>query len=292
MNRLTWKGANTRVEKIEMSGLSDPAAGGSMGRFQPKKANEHYKSLARYTEQRTREISGMAQPYIQVTDRYGRLIARVTLLLGQIKPRSRQDVVIRDLMADVFDCLYEARVLILSGKCTVAFPVARRAYESLSLLHLCTLDNAWADRWERGVKISNGQVRKELSKHPMGESEEHMKDLYNFFCAATHPNRDLIPSRCLGEGNLFVLGVIGVPNLIMVLDYVMKHLDMWFWLTATVSYFYRIFIEQYDKSYFTAYMDTYEQAKVVSRQLEENFNRLLRKARAEEMERNVLEQQR
>lgn len=252
-----------------------------MARFKPKQANEEYEGLLHYTELRTREISGMLRPYIQVTDRYGRLIARLTLLLGRIRPSGTQDVTLRDLMADVFDCLYEARVLILSGKCTVAYPIARRAYECLSLLHLCSLDGGWAKRWERGGKITNADIRRELGKHRMGEPEAQTKELYNFFCLATHPNRDLVPCRLLGQGNSFVLGVIGKPNLVMVTDYAIKHLEMWFWLTATVSYFYRTQIDREDKSYSHAYMEAYEQAKTVKGQLAENFNRLLREAQAE-----------
>jgi hypothetical protein len=252
-----------------------------VARFKPKHANEEYEALRRYTDLRTREISSMVRPYIQVTDRYGRLIARLTLLLGRVKPSGTQDRTLRDLMADVFDCLYEARGLILSGKCTVAYPIARRAYECLSLLHVCALDAAWAERWERGTKITNADIRRELAKHPMGEPEAQTKELYNFFCLATHPNRDLVPYRFLGEGNSFVLGVIGKPNLVMVVDYAMKHLEMWFWLTATVSYFYRTHIDSADRSYFHAYMETYKQAKTVKLQLAENFNRLLAEAQAE-----------
>src|SRR5262245_32166354 len=106
-------------------------------------------------------------------------MARLTFLLGHIKPRDTQDIVIRDLTADVFDSLYEARAFILSGKITVAFAVVRRAYESLSLLALCTFDPSWAARWAQGKEISNRQVRQQLAKHQMGEPEELTKELYN-----------------------------------------------------------------------------------------------------------------
>jgi hypothetical protein len=242
---------------------------------EPNQPNDEYANLARYTEIRTREISGLLGSYITITDRYGRLIARLTVILGLIKPRDTQDMVVRDLMADIFDCLHEARVLILSGKCTVAYPIARRAYESLSLLHLCTLDAEWVERWERGEKISNGQVRKRLNRHRMGEPEDRMKELYTFFCAATHPNRNLIPYGLLGEGNRFVLGAIGKPDLIMVADYAMKHLGMWTWLTATVSYFYREDIAQRNMDYLADYMEAHEEAQTVMKELAENYNRLL-----------------
>jgi hypothetical protein len=77
-------------------------------RFAITEANEQYEMLKEYKAIREREISGMVAPYIRLTDRYGSLIAGLTFILGRIKPANTQDVVIRDLMADVFDFLYEA----------------------------------------------------------------------------------------------------------------------------------------------------------------------------------------
>ena len=247
-------------------------------KFKPKEANKHYESLQDYSDTRTKEISPMLQPFIKITDRYGRLVSRLTLLLGEIKPKDVQDVVIRDLMADVFDSLYEARILILAGKLNVAFPVARRAYESLSLLHICTLDKSWAEKWSKGKKISNVEVRKELNKHPMGEKEDNTKDLYNFFCLATHPNRELIPRRFLGEGNQFVLGVIGAPDLVLIVDYCLKTLKLWYWFTATVSFFYKEMYLSIDKNYLESYMQTATDAQDTATWLVENFNKLLKEA--------------
>jgi len=251
-----------------------------MRKFKPKEANKHYDELKEYAATRTEEISAMMGPYIRITDRYGRLISRIVLLLGNVKPSSIQDLVIRDLMADVFNFLYETRPLILAGKISVAFPIARRAYESLSLLHLCAVNEEWAEKWQKGKKIGNVEIRRELSAHPMGEPEEQMKELYNFFCSATHPNRELIPRRFLGDGNEYVLGVIGAPNLVMVVDYCSKILEMWFWLTATVSYFYGEIIHKIDKGYPEAYRQAAEEAKKAKGWLIENFNRLLKEEQA------------
>ena len=193
----------------------------------PKDAIDLFEQLPEITENRFREISAMSEPYINITDRYGRLISRITFILGHNPPKNTQDIVIRDLMADVFDMLYEARKLILSGKINIAYPVARRAYESLSLLHLCALEPKWADKWNEGKEIRNSIIRNELAKHPMGEPEQQTKDLYNFFCKATHPDRKLIAHRFLGDGNEFVLGVIGKPNLEFVVDYAIKNLELW-----------------------------------------------------------------
>lgn len=250
-------------------------------KFKPKEANDYYNQLPHYSEVRFNEISEMAEPYVKITDRYGRLVSRITYLLGEIAPKDTQDLVVRDLMSDVFDFLYESRTLILSSKLTVSFPLARRAYESLSLLHLCCLDKAWAEKWEGGKKIGNAEIRRELGKHPMGESEQQTKELYNFFCSATHPNRELIPYRYLGQGNKFVLGVIGRPELVMVVDYCIKNLEMWFWLTATITYFFREIIAGHDRSYFDAYSQAAKEAQKVKQQLVENYNHLLTERRHE-----------
>ncbi len=247
-----------------------------MKKFKPKNANEHYELLQMYADMRTKEISKMSDPFVKITDRYGRLISRVTLILGGIKPENTQDKVLRDLLADIFDCLYESRFLIMASKLNVAFPVARRVYETLSLMSLCAIDKSWAQKWQKGQKIGNATIRKELSKHPMGEKEDDLKKFYNFFCLATHPNRELIPSRFLGEGNQYVLGTIAKPNLLMVCDYCIKILEMWYWFTAMVSYFYREKIVQVDKSYFDSYNQTAKEAQNVKQWLVENFNNLLK----------------
>ncbi len=244
-----------------------------------EEANQHFLALEKYSEVRTKEISGMFGPYIEVTDNYGKLISRLVLLLGKHHPKDSQDIVIRDLMSDVFDSLYESRKLILSGKLHVAYPLARRAYESLSLLHLCALKKAWAEKWRKGTKISNSTIRKELAAHPKGEPEDRLKKLYDFFCAATHPNRELIPRRFLGEGNEFVLGVIGKPNLTLITDYCMKNLEMWFWMTAIVSDVYRETIYKFDKEYFETYLQTKKSADEIFVSLIENFNRLVDEAK-------------
>ena len=219
--------------------------------------------LPEFAVTRHHEIVSMAEPYIASTDRYARLVARLVSFLGHVSPRDEQDRVIRDLLADVFDFLYEARQLILGGKLSVAFPLARRAYESLSLLHLCAVEPKWATKWQQGKQIGNAEVRKALGEHPMGEPEAEMRELYKFFSEAAHPNRSLVPQRFLGEGNAFVLGMIGKPELYFVFDYCSKHLGLWHWFAATVSYFYRESIGPVDRAYFEEYHECVERAKPV-----------------------------
>lgn len=237
-------------------------------------ANALFDQLPAFAASRRSEIVGMTEPYIASTDRYARLVARLTSFLGYMPPRDEQDRVIRDLLADVFDFLYEARSLILGAKLSVAFPLARRAYESLSLLHLCAVDPSWAIKWQTGKQIGNAEVRKALGAHPMGEPESEMRELYKFFSEATHPNRSLVPQRMLGEGNEFVLGMIGMPELYLVVDYCSKHLELWHWFAATVSYFYRESIGPVDGAYFQEYQECFEQAKPVKKWLVESLPHL------------------
>jgi hypothetical protein len=246
--------------------------------FTPKEAHELFGQLPNFAAIRLQEITGMSQPYIDVTNQYARLVARLINLLGYISPKNTQDRVVRDLAADVFDFLYEARGLIIGGKHAVAYPLARRAYESVSLLSLCALDAKWAEKWQNGKKISNGDVRKSLSKHPMGEPEAEMKELYDFFCTATHPNRELIAARRLGEGNKFVLGVIGMPDLFLIVDYCSKHLELWHWLTLAVTYFYREELIAHDPTYFLVYDEAIVEGKRVKKWLVENMPSLREQA--------------
>ncbi|MBS3952314.1 MAG: hypothetical protein KGZ88_05140 [Methylomicrobium sp.] len=242
--------------------------------YSAAEANALFDQLPEFAATRHREIVSMAEPYIEATDRYARLVSRLVSFLGHLTPKDDQDRVIRDLLADVFDFLYEARPLILGGKLSVAFLLARRAYESLSLLHLCAVEPKWAAKWHAGKQIGNAEVRKALGAHPMGEPESEMRELYKFFSEAAHPNRGLVPHRLLGEGNEYVLGLIGKPELYFVVDYCAKHLELWHWVAATVSYFYRESIGPVDGAYFQEYHECFEQAKPVKRWLVESLPRL------------------
>jgi hypothetical protein len=214
-----------------------------------KPDGENCAKLNEYSDHRRRELSTMFFPVVEVTDHYGELICRVTIALGESQPTSSQDVVVRDLMADVFDFLWEWRRPLFEGRLQVAYPLARRSYESLSLLSICAQDPSFADVWERGKKISNAEIRKALERASMAESADALKNLYSFFSKGTHPNRDLIPHRYLGEGNRFVLGSIGMPDLVLVTDQCIKLIQMWFWFTAAVGYFYRKVIDKVDTSF-------------------------------------------
>ncbi len=84
--------------------------------------SEDYTKLAEYSNRRFEALSKVYSPVVSVTDSFGSLICRVTNKLGSVKPSSEQDAVVRDLMADAFDFLWEWRRPLLEGRAQVAYP--------------------------------------------------------------------------------------------------------------------------------------------------------------------------
>jgi len=166
----------------------------------PEEGRRAYAELAEYASLRTSELAPMLEPVVRVTDAFGALICEIVLVLGKTPPSSAKDAMTRDLMADVFDFLVEARSLILKGKLEVAYPLARRAYESLSLMVACHLDEQLAKRWRTGKEIGNAEVRRVLGKHPLGEPEDQTRETYRFFSQTTHPNREHMATVSWGRG--------------------------------------------------------------------------------------------
>ncbi len=245
-----------------------------------------YSDLQKFANRRREELGKLYKPYIDVTDLYGQLICDICSSLGNIPPLDVQEKVVRDLMADVFDNLYESRNIILTGQLHVAFPIVRRVYESLSLFVLCALDKKTAQKWQAGKQISNDAVRKGLSKHPLGEKEDNLRELYKFFCEASHPNRGLIPERYLGEGNEFILGAIGMPDLVMVTDYCLKHLDLWFWFAAFISTILGLKLGSSFSSYNSRYLSVAKDAQECREWLRSEFNRLLSEMQKDQVREN------
>ena len=246
-----------------------------------KEARDQYAALGDYATKRCGELGPMLQPYIEVTDLYGILICRITLVLGKTPPASKQDAALRDLMADIFDFLYEARFLIIKGKLEIAYPLARRAYESLSLIVASHLSTKLADRWIAGKKIGNAEVRRELDKHRAGEPEDRTRELYAFFSRAAHPNRDMVAHRFLGEGNEFVLGAIGRPSLAMLADYALKTLNLWHWFGAFVGFAYLPVLVKADPGLLDDHHAAKTMAEEVTPWLAEQFDRVLAQEQAE-----------
>ena len=240
-----------------------------------KKSQRTYAKLTEHAAVRSKELSVILRPYIEVTDCYGELACRVTLILGQTPPQSKRDEAQRDLMADVFDFLHEARLRITEGKLDVAYLLARRAYESLSLMVACFLQPALADQWIAGKKISNSKVRKLLAEHPLGEPEQMTQQLYSFFSQATHPNRELVAHRFLGEGNRFVLGAVGKPCVAMSVDHALKTMGLWFWFGAFITSVYSPVLVKADPGILENYHVTAKKAQEVVTWLTEQFNHVL-----------------
>ena len=238
---------------------------------------EEYHRLKEYAGTRFSELSKIFQDEIEILMEYEKLICRVTVILGSHPPKDITDRSIRDLFVDIFDFLYISRRLILEGYGSTAFPLLRRAFESNSLMQYFMLLPNKAITWDKGKQISNAEVRKYLDSHPMGESEKAMKDFYNFFSGATHPNREYIPTRFLGEKNQFVLGAIGVPNLLVVADYMHRLIELWFWFAALISYHYRGILRSADKTYVKDYMKVANKVKRVSEELHRSQRELWEK---------------
>ena len=234
-----------------------------------------YATVLEWDAKRTRELSGLLSPYLQVTDAYAELICEIVDIIGTEKPSSLQEIVVRDLLADVFDALHEARRIILTGKCGIAYTVARRGYESLSLMVTCVLDASIATKWAAGKKLQNEEIRQLLAKHPLGETEESTKNLYRFFSLGAHPNRDFIPHRFLGEGSEFTLGSVGDPSLALVTEYCAIHLRMWFWFAAILFHHEWKFVAASRPSFESRYLRVADEAQKLQVELDRNYDKLL-----------------
>jgi hypothetical protein len=93
----------------------------------PMNTGISYADLPRYAEIRSTELAPLLAPYVDLSDRYGEVLCGFVVILGKTPPASPRDAATRDLIADVFDFLYEARALIIKGKLEIAYPLARRA---------------------------------------------------------------------------------------------------------------------------------------------------------------------
>ena len=243
--------------------------------FDPKEGESKYAELDSFADIRFHELSKLLHSFVAMSNRYGRLLCRITWILGHTPPQTSEDSAVRDLIADVFDFLYHSRRTTLSGALGIAYPLLRRAFESLSLMVLFMLEPEMAKKWASGKEIPNSEVRKRLGNNPMGEVEESLKELYKFFSTTTHPNRNGVPSRYLGEGNTFVLGSIGQPDLVLVLDFCIKYLDLWYWFAAAVANNYRELLSRTDRGLLKEYFEIQKEFANAKQWLIENYNRLL-----------------
>lgn len=230
-----------------------------------------YKQVAEIIDSRTNELVDMLKPFVDCTDEYGVFVCRIVNILGKIKPQSALDAVTRDLLADAFDSLFEGRRSLVSGRVNVAFPVVRRAFESISLMVACHVSPDVLRDWNKGKKISNGRVRAVLDEHPLGEKKANTNEMYDFFCLGTHPNRSLIAHRFLGDGNEFTLGAIAVPNVQLTLYVCSKVLSLWFWLAAFIGLVYTKTVVPMDSTFDKEYFELQRRAQETIEWIRVNF---------------------
>jgi hypothetical protein len=233
-----------------------------------------FQELNKWEETRCEELTKMFSPYISLTADYAMLVCRVIQVMGQKPPASAQDASVRDLAADVYDYLRESERIIMAGKNMLVYPMARRAYESLSLMVLLLLDTKYVKKWTAGQQIGNKEIREQLNKHKFGEQEQALKSLYNFFSAAAHPNRETVAQRFLGEGNSFTLGVMAKPDLLVTVDFCIHNLDLWFWFAASLAWHHRELIDKFDPSFGQDYLSVAKRVGDMKNQLIGELDRL------------------
>ena len=88
-------------------------------------------------------------------------------------------------------------------------------------------------------------------------------------------------SRFLGAGNEFVLGAIGRPSLVLLADYALKTLNLWFWFAGFVAFTYRDIVDKVDPELAQSFLDAATDAKPLAALLREQFNRVLAEEKAE-----------
>lgn len=246
-----------------------------------KDADSLFDELPTYRETRRNELTGMLSDFVKVTDLYRKLISRVVVVLGNSKPKSIQDAVVRDLVCDAFDYLDYSKMVTMEGKPDIAYLLLRRAFETISLLAVCVQDRSVAEKWHNGKKFKNVDMRKLQKSMKYAEDADWMKEFYDESSDFQHPNRETIGFRFLGNGNEYTLGSIGKPDLVLVTRVCLHILHFYFWIAPILGVYYvgvlaptyPQFIHDYDKARFDA--------NKVAKDLNANFARLLVEAQSE-----------
>lgn len=234
-----------------------------------KLGESQYNTLPEYERTRVREFSEIYSDDIKLIEDYERLVCRMIVMLGEILPKDNLDRCIRDLICDVFDVLYAGKSIILRNYYPLGFPLLRRAYETVCLIHYFQLTPSKADKWDKGHQFDNSAIRKFLNTHPMGEKEDELRQIYTFYTKGTHVNRDFIPVRHLGEGNQFTLGSISRPDLFVTTDYIEQIIRLWFWFVAIVAYHYRETFSTLDANFGKDYLAIANRAQSAMQSLHE-----------------------
>ena len=225
-------------------------------KYTKEKAIELYDSFDSLYQKRVEAFEYILNPYLEVVKDYGQLFSRISFITGFIPPKNDFESIQRNLSSDAFDFLNETKNSILRGHFDTAFPIARRSFETLTLMIAFYFDNDLAKKWGKGQQIPNRKVRSILNNHKEigGESKEFLQELYNYFSESSHPNRTAIPHRLIGLGNYFALGPFPEPMLLPIIDLCIEIINLWFWLLAYYWYYNLDYVEKYDKSFKSEYL--------------------------------------
>lgn len=229
-----------------------------------------YDSLLKYEQSRFRELSEVYSDVLKLIQDYERLVCRMTTMLGHSPPKKRLDRCLRDLMCDAFDVLYKVKEIILHNYYPLGFPLLRRAYETICLIHYFELAPEKVEKWENGHQFDNKEIRKFLDSHPMGETEGGLRATYKQFCSGTHVNRDFIPSRFLGEGNEFTLGAIAPTDHSVTSEYLEETVKLWYWFVALIAFHYKELFSSLDPGFGKDYLEVANQAEPAIKELFEH----------------------
>ena len=119
-----------------------------------------------------------------------------------------------------------------------------------------------------------------MGSNKFGEDEASLRELYKFFSEVSHPNRDSIPYRGLGQGNKFVFGSVASPALVSLADYCIKHLELWMWFAPVIFYFYKEKLHSRDPLLFDRYNKVRNDSKTIIKWLIQQYNHVLEEYKA------------
>lgn len=226
-------------------------------KYTKEEAIKLYNSFDSLFDKRVEAISYILKPYFEVVNDYGQLFSRIHYMIGFIEPKDDFETIQRNLSADAFDFLNETKYLIKRGQYDITYPIARRAFETITLMIAFHFNHELAIKWKGGKEIPNREVRVELDQHKEigGESKESMKNLYDYFSKKSHPNYVAIPQRLIGVGNYFAIGPMPEPLLLPIVDLCIEIIDLWFWLIAYTWYYNLNYVNEFDSSLIEDYTE-------------------------------------
>ncbi|MGA3203487.1 MAG: SEC-C domain-containing protein [Bryobacteraceae bacterium] len=141
-----------------------------------------YVEIEKVESERAKTIEQLFEEELAFIDDCLALAASQVEYLGTRTPTEIEDVSFRDLACDAFEFLYETKRALTRNQSSVLFPLMRRAFESISLLHLFSRKLEFARKWAEKREISNAEVRKALDRDPMTDSIEEIKGMYKQSC--------------------------------------------------------------------------------------------------------------